>query len=206
MIKSAVRVGRPPQISRERILDVARQIPARELTMHAVARRLGVSTPALYRHFESRDELLVALGARLSVKFALRPPDPKNWRAWLLDTGVDFYRFLVDNPVILSTSGWSHAAGMGEALLQAVHETLEGAGFGIVDATEIWALVGGQVYLRARLLHEAPAYGDPAILRSAAERLDLRSRAYVAARGTADPNELLVHSLRWLVSTLPDPA
>lgn len=208
---AGARGGRPPLISRERILEVARQIPARELTMPAVALRLGVSAPALYRHFESRDALLGALGSLLSEEFAIRPADPHRWREWLLDTAVDFYVFLAANPVILTVSGWSHVDRMGQPLLDAAYATLEGAGFDIVEATEIWGLVAGNAYLRARLLHDAPA--DPEALRRAQTRIDSRHdgnarrwQDFVDARGTTDPRELLVHSVRWLVSTLPEPA
>lgn len=211
--RPAARGGRPALISRERILDAARQIPARELTMPAVALRLGVSAPALYRHFDSRDALLAALGAELSAEFKLIPANPQRWREWLMDTTLALYDFLADNPVILAVSGWAHVAGMAQPMLEAAFDTLEGAGFSTVEATEIWGQVSGQAYLRARLLHDAPAYGDPEVLQAASRSAGslggnnaARWQAYIDARGTTDPRELFVHSLRWLLSALPEPA
>ncbi|WP_206675451.1 TetR family transcriptional regulator [Solimonas terrae] len=207
------RGGRPAVLSRERILDVARQIPARELTMPIVARRLDVSAAALYRHFDSRDALLAALGARLAETFEVRAADPAHWREWLLETNIALFRFLVDNPVILAVPDWSYVESMGNRLLDAAYSTLENAGFDTVAAIETWGVVSGHAYLGARLLHDAPAQKDAVAPRAAiaAQREDAtgeraRLLAFTRARGTSDSHELLVHSLRWLVSILPEPA
>lgn len=206
------RGGRPAQLSRERILDVARQIPARELSMPVVARHLGVSATALYRHFESRDSLFVALGAQLAQKFDLRPPDPAGWREWLIDTGVALFRFLDDNPAILVAPSWAHIAGMGQRMLESAHATLEGAGFDAETSAEIWGVVSGQAYLGARLLNDARAPIDPAALRVVKEAWQRDTEAGIPgwlavaeARANTDPHQLLARSLRWLVHNLPAP-
>jgi AcrR family transcriptional regulator len=199
------RGGRPAVLSRTRILEIARQIPARELTMPIVARRLDVSAAALYRHFESRDALLTALGAELASAFEVRAADAANWRGWLLDTSTALFRFLVDNPVILAASDWAHVDHMGRRLLDAVFATLEGAGFDTVSAIEVWGMVSGHAYLGARLLHDAPPARMPATS-DARDAHAQRWQALADARGTSDPHELLEHSLRWIVANLPEPA
>lgn len=50
--------GRPPRISREQIVAAARAVPARDLTMQAVADELGVSRKALHYYVGDRQGLL----------------------------------------------------------------------------------------------------------------------------------------------------
>lgn len=206
------RGGRPAILSRERILDVARQIPARELTMPMVARRLDVSAAALYRHFDSRDALLAALGAELAASFQWPAANAAAWREWLLDTTTALFRFFLDNPVILAVPDWTLVAGMAPRLLDAAHDTLEGAGFDSVNAVQIWGVVSGHAYLGARLLHDAPAQNDAAAVRAARDAIrsgaggtSPRWLAAVESAASSDPREQLVQSLRWLVAILPEP-
>lgn len=203
--RRAGRGGRPALLSRELILDVARHIPARELTMPVVARRLNVSAPALYRHFESRSALLAALGAQLAESFELHPADPARWREWLLDTSEALFRFLIDNPVILAAPDWAYISGMTERLLEAAYATLEGAGFEAVDAMEIWGVVSGHAYLGARLLHDAPAANAATAAGTDPGETIPRWLAITQLRATVDPQQQMIHSLRWLVSMLPEP-
>jgi AcrR family transcriptional regulator len=71
------RVGRPPRLSREAVLDAAEEIVELDgpeaLTMRRVAEGLGSSPMALYRHVRDKDELLVLLLDRL----ARRLPRPE---------------------------------------------------------------------------------------------------------------------------------
>ena len=79
------RVGRPPRISREQIAEAAVEIGLGELTLRAVAERLGVSIPALYHHVESKDDL-VRLAADHAARRAVLPDDRgQHWALWLLE-------------------------------------------------------------------------------------------------------------------------
>jgi AcrR family transcriptional regulator len=53
------------QATREEIMETARQQMAADgssaLSLHAVARQMGMTAPALYRYFKSRDALVTAL-------------------------------------------------------------------------------------------------------------------------------------------------
>lgn len=66
-------MGRPAQISRTAILDAALELADRDgldgVTMHAVARRLNVTTMALYRHMDGKDAMLDGLVERLLTAF-----------------------------------------------------------------------------------------------------------------------------------------
>ena len=54
-----------PRLTRTRIITAARKTVARDganaLSLRPLARRLGVTAPALYDHFASKDELLTAV-------------------------------------------------------------------------------------------------------------------------------------------------
>jgi len=74
-----------------------------KFTLRDVARRAGVSAPAVYRHFESKEDLLIAvvgdaaerLGAALAEAVARAPDDPiERFRA----TGIAYVKFAVGNP------------------------------------------------------------------------------------------------------------
>jgi AcrR family transcriptional regulator len=77
------RVGRPPRLSREAIVDAAAAVVAAEgidaLTMRRVADELSASPMAIYRHVRDKDELLVALLDRLAaaVPRARLPDEPQ---------------------------------------------------------------------------------------------------------------------------------
>lgn len=69
---------RPPTLSRDRIIDAARSAIEdagyEALSLRGLARRLGVTAPALYDHFESKAEVLRAVAelgySRLEEMFA----------------------------------------------------------------------------------------------------------------------------------------
>jgi AcrR family transcriptional regulator len=64
---------------RERALEVAAELVAvhgpHGFKLQDVAERLGVKTPALYHHFESRDDLLIQLANRTSEQIEAVLPD-----------------------------------------------------------------------------------------------------------------------------------
>jgi AcrR family transcriptional regulator len=79
------RTGRPARIDRQAIARAAAQVGARDLTMKAVAERLGVSVPSLYHHVSGRSEL-VRLAAEYSVSRIRVPVDrDQPWSEWLLE-------------------------------------------------------------------------------------------------------------------------
>lgn len=80
------RAGRPPRLSAEAVVAAARQIVESEgveaLTMRRVARDLGASPMAIYRHVRDKDDLLVRLLDQLAAELP-RPPLPADPRARL---------------------------------------------------------------------------------------------------------------------------
>src|SRR5260370_25800535 len=73
-------MGRPAQISRDAVLRaslaIADSAGLDAVTMQAVARRLGVTPMALYRHVAGKTHLLDALGEGLLTEFPRLEGDP----------------------------------------------------------------------------------------------------------------------------------
>ena len=59
-------VGRPRQLSLDQILATASKIGLNDLTLQAVADALKVTTPALYRHVQSREDLIAKVAAAVN--------------------------------------------------------------------------------------------------------------------------------------------
>lgn len=99
------RRGRPPRLSREAVTDAARTIVEREgidaLTMRRVARELGSSPMAIYRHVRDKDELLVALLDRLAAelprpRFSAQPRERLQQACRVIHDGLAQYDWVVD--------------------------------------------------------------------------------------------------------------
>lgn len=78
--------SRPPALNRGRVLDAAARVAAREglegLSMRVLARDLGVSPMALYRHVRDKDDLLDGLVARMLGEVRI-PARTLPWEARL---------------------------------------------------------------------------------------------------------------------------
>jgi AcrR family transcriptional regulator len=76
--------GRPPQISREQIVDAALRGNLDTLTMRELAARLGVTHGALYRWVRSSDDLFSMI-SEVMVDRILPAGKPNGgaWRPWL---------------------------------------------------------------------------------------------------------------------------
>ena len=81
------RRGRPARVSRDSIVEAARGLGVDQLSVQAVADRLGVDRSTILYHFADRDELFavvasVTLGSELD---GWTPPESDDWRDWVRD-------------------------------------------------------------------------------------------------------------------------
>lgn len=81
-------VGRPARIDREKIIRASLKLGIDQLSMHAVARALNVSTTALYRHVKNRDELLNLCMDVFCERISI--PKESSWRAYLEQLALEF--------------------------------------------------------------------------------------------------------------------
>jgi AcrR family transcriptional regulator len=76
--------GRPPRLSRDRIVAAALDGGLDDLTMRELAARLGVAHSALYRWVRDRDELFDMVGEVMVARvLPADEPTARTWRAWL---------------------------------------------------------------------------------------------------------------------------
>lgn len=84
-----------------------------DLGLRLLARNLGVSATALYRHFPDKDALLAALAAEGLAQ--LGQMQKAAWmaagggKAGFLDTGLAYVRFAHDNPALFRLTFTGHA-------------------------------------------------------------------------------------------------
>jgi AcrR family transcriptional regulator len=90
-------MGRPPFADREAIVAAALEIGLAELTMPAVAKRLGTSHSTLYGYFRSRDELATAAVDHAVEAIEWPEPGP-DWRAFLAATARAHWRLYSSHP------------------------------------------------------------------------------------------------------------
>ncbi|MEQ1438838.1 helix-turn-helix domain-containing protein [Fontimonas sp. SYSU GA230001] len=79
---AAPRVGRPPRVNAQAIIDAAIEIGLDGVTLKQVADRLGVAVATLYRHVRNRDELVRLAAFRVALTRRLPAPHSNNAMHW----------------------------------------------------------------------------------------------------------------------------
>lgn len=135
-------VGRPPRISRAAIAEAAADIGLDDLTLKAVAERLGVSVPGLYHHVRGRDDLL-RLAAEHSVRQHRVPVDHgQHWALWLLEWARHNRESFRGEPALLAQ--YVEGAISTEVIVdnaETILAVLCRQGFGVVEAQTAYELV-----------------------------------------------------------------
>ncbi|MDC0663561.1 TetR/AcrR family transcriptional regulator [Marinobacter sp. SS21] len=100
MPRPAYHHGDLPQQAQQQALDILRTEGDTAISLRAIAKRIGVSAPALYRHFSDRESLLAELaitGFQL-LRDRLRRVDQTDPRHALLHIGLAYVAFAEDEP------------------------------------------------------------------------------------------------------------
>jgi AcrR family transcriptional regulator len=157
--------GRPPTIDREAVLDAAIRLLDGEgveaLTMRRLARELGVSAMAPYRHVGSKDQLLMVLVDRLAARLVYppRPPDSKGAMLVLWST---IYNSLAEHPwvpEVLARRRMMAPSVLGA--IEEIHAALRDAGLSIQETVRayrlMWNFTLGALLVRAGASSESPS-------------------------------------------------
>ena len=137
--------GRPARLSRDSILEAGlallRRAPEESLTVARIAAEVDAVPAALYRHFESLDELLdgvlgEVLGA-VELEIRARAPWPEQIRDWMTSLRAHLLRYPAVLPLI-GRRGRTSPAWLDAASVQI--EILERAGLsgGELARTHLW--------------------------------------------------------------------
>lgn len=159
------RLGRPPRISREQIIQAAQELGLADLTLKAVADRLGVSVAALYHHIDSRDDLARLVADRASARVRIPDDTGQHWALWLWEWARHNHDAFLAQPGLLAQSldGGISARGIA-AHLDAALVVLQRQGFEPEDAVAASELVSACVtgsVLRTVRDAKAAEHGSP---------------------------------------------
>jgi AcrR family transcriptional regulator len=141
--------ARPVRLSREVVADAALRVGFENLTLAAVAAKLGVSHPALYRHVVGRDDLVAAAVDRLFTT-TLWPAPASEWRDFLEAEAWARWNLFGDHPGLVGAFWSLSGRPVGVARrFSVVAGHLVRLGFGTEGAalatSMIYALTLGQV-------------------------------------------------------------
>ncbi|MFJ5933108.1 hypothetical protein [Streptomyces sp. NPDC093071] len=100
--RSARTGGRPRQIETADIVRAGRELGLRNLSMNAVAARLGVTSTALYRHVDGRWGLERLVGESLLAELDLHDDPADGPVPHLLSTALQLRAFLLRHPGLTS--------------------------------------------------------------------------------------------------------
>lgn len=172
----ARRRGRPAVLSRESVLQAAADVsaadPLNPLSVSTVARRLGVSSMAIYKYYPSREDLLQALSVHLMRDFRIAAgPDAtalERIEGWLAGMRV----LMLGNRQLINLLSWDQGniSQAWETHTAPIFEALEELGFAgdELAQTALWLFISGMSAIRfevhARLWREARGPSDPPFL------------------------------------------
>jgi AcrR family transcriptional regulator len=161
------RIGRPPRLTQEMIVEAAHEIGLDNVTMKSVADRLGVSVPGLYHHVRGKDDLL-RLAAELSAGRIGVPDDHgQHWAEWLFEWAL-FNRsaFVADPGLIKQFTDGAIGAERTAQNMNTALGLLVKQGFTIRDARMVYGLIS-EVAIGAAVFalkeQQAAATGRPTL-------------------------------------------
>jgi AcrR family transcriptional regulator len=133
-------------------------MPAGDLTLAAVAARLGVSTPALYHWYRDKDALLAALGERALNRIEL-PADDLLWDEWVRHMAHQGRQKLLTTPLAITHLGAAPFRRAGMRLVDAALAVFTRDGFSELAAARAIDLVNRYVFVSALVESSADGPG-----------------------------------------------
>lgn len=95
--------GRPRRLQLEQVLEAALSVGLQQLTMAAVAERLGVAKAVLYGYVESRDELIQMAAAHASRRHRFPEDVGQPWSVWVLQYARALFEVMTMDGEMLET-------------------------------------------------------------------------------------------------------
>jgi AcrR family transcriptional regulator len=137
------------RLTRDDVLDagieLGDELGLEAVSLRAVAAELGVTPMALYRHVESKDDLLDGVADLLYAELDL-PDGDEDWWDALAGLARSTRRVLLAHPwavpLFARPLAGPHAVALGDGLI----ETLRRAGFTAAQASELHEQLSGMVF------------------------------------------------------------
>jgi AcrR family transcriptional regulator len=168
-----------------------------DLSMPALADRMGVSVQALYRHVSGRHEVLKLLNRQVLATMEPPPLDRRHWSEWLLDYARAWRRVLLQCPSRVSRIdfGTKGAEGLLEHA-ERVLEVLAAAGFSDDEGLKTFSFLGRMVFgwVYWELEYQAATRGEWGLL----SPLSRPYRTFAVKMVSRPPSELpIMRRLEW---------
>lgn len=124
--------GDLPQQAHQLALEILREHGDAAISLRALAKQIGVSAPALYRHFIDRESLLAELAVTgfEALRERLLVVDQRKPRQALIDIGLVYVSFAQEEPNLYRLMFG------GRVLPKGVHPRLDAAGKGAFQVLE----------------------------------------------------------------------
>jgi AcrR family transcriptional regulator len=116
-----------------------------ELSLRALAGRLGVSPMALYRYFEDKDDLLDAMAAAVLVESASTPPSDEPWDLQLAAAMRELHDALAAHPGLMELVLTRYVGGEVDALRDRLFAIVERAGWREQESLDVLRAVTSYV-------------------------------------------------------------
>lgn len=101
--KSSRPVGRPRRLSLDDVLDAGVAVGLENLTMGAVAERLGVRVTVLYNYVANRDELVRLASARVAHAHPFPTDQGQHWAVYVCEHSLALFELLTGPGDILTS-------------------------------------------------------------------------------------------------------
>lgn len=100
LVKTNYHHGDLPQQAHQLALEILREHGDAAISLRALAKQIGVSAPALYRHYIGRENLLaeLAISGFEALRERLQAVDQYDPRQALIDIGLVYVSFAQDEP------------------------------------------------------------------------------------------------------------
>lgn len=203
--------GRPRQISREQIVAAALEVGIRDLTMAAVAQRVGATPQSFYRWVSSREELVLLVSEALVESIELPAVvDRRLWREWLEALACNIRDVLLAAPglAVHSVAHYRSTPAF-MRINERTCEVLVDAGFTPLEAQRTYLTFGSLLIgwlAREDAVRELGDGLPAAIEEDLRDGEELPIVRQVAAAAIAEPPEVRwEHMLRTLTHGLPGP-
>ncbi len=187
-------MGRPPTLSRERIVDTAVELVARDgaehLTVRSLGEALGCDPSALYRHFRNVDDLHRAVGDHFLSDVDVAPRARESWRTAVRRLCIGLRAAQLRQPRLAALV---HAAptrlGNELAFTEALFRELRRGGFRAPTAVRAYhsliELTVGSAAIDAAIAGLAPAEREAEYQRWRADYVALDPARFPAVRSAA---------------------
>jgi AcrR family transcriptional regulator len=150
------RPGPESVLNRAVIVEAALEFDLEELTMVALARRLGVAHSALYNYFPSKARLVAALVEVRSQAVAVPARNGRRWQEWLADVYGVLRGLLAKT---LAAEGYPISTASNLVLWNSIAETLLAAGFSASETWDVMLRIEGTCLAAVTLARRAEHYG-----------------------------------------------